>query len=73
MKKAILALSLTILAASVYAMQPSQEDLAKKRDEKLEKEFLKKSSWITDYTAAKEESKKTGKPIFAYFTRSYAN
>jgi len=28
--------------------------------------------WITDFNEAKARSKKTGKPIFAYFTRTYA-
>jgi hypothetical protein len=28
--------------------------------------------WITDFDEAKAQSQKTGKPIFAYFTRTYA-
>lgn len=28
--------------------------------------------WVTDFAAAKAESAKTGKPIFAYFTRTYS-
>ena len=28
--------------------------------------------WITDFALAKAQSKETGKPIFAYFTRTYA-
>ena len=28
--------------------------------------------WITDFDVAKAEAAKTGKPIFAYFTRTYA-
>ncbi len=28
--------------------------------------------WITDFAAAKAKAKETGKPIFAYFTRTYA-
>ena len=27
--------------------------------------------WITDYAAAKAKSNATGRPIFAYFTRTY--
>ena len=34
--------------------------------------WLEKAPWILDFDAAKAESKKSGKPIFAYFTRSYA-
>jgi hypothetical protein len=50
-----------------------QAALVKKRDEKLALEFLKKADWITDYDKARAEAKKTGKMIFAYFTRSYAH
>ena len=28
--------------------------------------------WITDFAAAKAKSKEIGKPILAYFTRTYA-
>ena len=28
--------------------------------------------WITDFDEAKAQSQKTGKPIFTYFTRTYA-
>jgi len=47
-------------------------DLEDKRDALLKEEWLKKADWITDYDKAREESKKTGKAIFGYFTRSYA-
>ena len=49
------------------------QSLEEKRDKKLASEFLKKAAWTTDYDKALEESKKSGKPIFAYFTRSYAH
>jgi len=51
----------------------TQEELIKKRDAKMSLEFLKKADWITDYDKAREEAKKSGKKIFAYFTRSYAH
>lgn len=56
-----------LLAAAAYS-----QDFEALRDKKLQEPFLAKASWITDYDKAREESKKTGKPIFAYFTRSYA-
>lgn len=28
--------------------------------------------WITDFAAAKAKARETGRPIFAYFTRTYA-
>jgi hypothetical protein len=48
------------------------QDLPALRDKKLKEPFLSKAPWVTDYDKAKEQSSKGGKPIFAYFTRSYA-
>jgi hypothetical protein len=59
------------LLALVSAAQ-AQETMEQKRDKKLQSPFLKKAPWITDYDAAMAEAKKSGKPIFAYFTRSYS-
>jgi len=56
------------LAAAARAQDTPEE----KRDRKLALPFLKKAPWITDYDKALEESRKSGKAIFAYFTRSYA-
>ena len=50
----------------------SAQSLEEKRDKKLASEFLKKAAWFTDYDKAREEAKKTGKPIFGYFTRSFS-
>ena len=58
-----------LLPATAQQPQPSLEE---KRDKKLQEPFFKKAAWFTDYDKAREESKKAGKPIFAYFTRSYA-
>lgn len=57
------------LLCLIAAQDGSPEDLFKI---KLRSEFLGKAPWITDYDQARRESVKTGKPIFAYFTRSYA-
>lgn len=70
MKHALLALAFAFAAARAPAQSP--EDFAKLRDEKLKKPFLTKASWFTDYDKARAESKQSGKPIFAYFTRSYS-
>jgi hypothetical protein len=48
------------------------ESLEQKLEKTLKEPFFQKAPWITDYDKAREESKKRGKPIFAYFTRSYA-
>ena len=54
------------------AAAASAQSLEEKRNKKLASEFLKKAVWFTDYDKAREESKKTGKPIFGYFTRSFS-
>lgn len=59
----------TLLA---WLAQPSQEQLKERKEKKLQAAFLTRAPWLTDYDRAREESKKTGKPIFAYFTRSYS-
>ena len=64
-----------MLAAVVIAAIGSSafgQSLEEKRDKKLASEFLKKAAWITDYDKAREEAKKSSKPIFGYFTRSYS-
>lgn len=66
-------IALAIFAASAAAQAPDQETMKKNLEKKLAAEFLKNAPWILDYDQAKAESKKSGKPIFAYFTRSYAN
>ncbi len=50
----------------------TQEDFAKRRDAKLQSAFLRNADWTTDYDVARRKSAKSGKLIFAYFTRSYA-
>ncbi len=64
---------LALLVAASTARAQDQEQMKKNLEHKLEQEFLKNASWITDFDKAKEEAKKTKKLIFAYFTRSYAN
>lgn len=58
----------------VPATRPSsiltQEQLQQKLDAKLASEFFTKAPWTTDYDAARAEAKKTGKLMFAYFTKS---
>ena len=57
----VLALAATTLA----------QDLESNLKEKLGKEFMRNAAWNIDYDIAKAKAKETGKPIFAYFTRSY--
>lgn len=68
MKHFSLAAALTLALGSAAFAQSLEE----KRDKKLASEFLKKAAWFTDYDKAREESKKSGKAIFGYFTRSFS-
>lgn len=66
-------LLLAILAPRAVAQQPSsEEELIKKREAKLQEDWIKANPWTTDYDEARAQAKETGKMIFAYFTRSYA-
>ena len=64
---------LPALLALAATAQQNQDALIQKRDAKLKAAFLGKAAWITDFDKARETAKKSGRPIFAYFTRSYAN
>lgn len=44
--------------------------LVQNKQKKLAEPFVSKAAWTTDYDHARAEARKTGKPIFAYFTRS---
>ena len=67
-KHAALAAALVVALGSAAFGQSLEE----KKEKKLASPFLKKAAWLTDYDKALEESKKTGQPIFGYFSRSYA-
>ncbi len=60
--------AIALLAASSVARAQSLEASL---EDKLKQPFLAKAAWLTDYDKAREEAKKTGKPIFTYFTRSF--
>jgi hypothetical protein len=63
-----LAAAAVLLSGASAMAQSLEENLQKK----LKEPFLTKAPWVTDYEKAKAESQKTGKAIFAYFTRSYS-
>ena len=60
------------LALAVMASVAQAQSMEEKREKKLKSPFLSKAGWLTDFDQAKEQAKKSGHPIFAYFTRSYA-
>ena len=59
---------LVLLLSSTAWAQSNEEKLEKK----LKEPWLVEGGWITDFDKAQEEAKKSGKLIFAYFSRSYA-
>ena len=65
--------SLATFVLAGLSTASAQDAMQEKLEKKLQSPFLSKAAWITDYDKAREESKKSGKLIFAYFTRSYAN
>ena len=64
----------TALAVTLGAPAQSSdlEALIEKRDAKLAGEWRSQAQWVVDFDQAREQSKKSGEIIFAYFTRSYA-
>ena len=62
--------SLIALALTASAAAQSQAELVKARDGKLQLPFLKQVDWTRDFDEAKQRATKTGRWIFAYFTRS---
>jgi hypothetical protein len=60
------------IALGLASRAAAQDELEEARDKKLKSEFLTKAAWITDFKKAREESRKSGRPIFGYFTRSYS-
>lgn len=64
--------AVALAAAAAICAVAAAQSLEERRDKKLREPWLRKASWITDYDKALEESRKSGKPIFAYFTRSYS-
>lgn len=57
-----------LLAVAAIAGADDQENY----DKKLKEPFLKNAPWVIDYDQARADAKKSGLPIFAYFTRSYS-
>ncbi|MCC6737554.1 MAG: hypothetical protein IT452_00800 [Planctomycetia bacterium] len=64
--------ALALFLAPALVLAGPQEDLKKKRDAKYAEPWVTKFPWVTSYAKAKEQAKKDGKLIFAYFSRSYS-
>ena len=66
--------SVILLAALAFGAAPAlaQTDLEQKRDAKLAEAWFRANDWTNDYDAARKRARESGKLIFAYFSRSYA-
>lgn len=75
-RAALAAAAAGILAAAFAVPAPAQdgaqEAFRKKYEDKVGEAWFKDYGWTDDYEAARASAKKDGKPIFAYFTRSYS-
>jgi hypothetical protein len=62
---------LLLLALLLPATDLCGQELEERKAAALDKPFVHAARWLTDFTTAKAEAKRTKKPIFAYFSRSY--
>ncbi len=77
MKGAVLAVAAAGILAAAFATPASgqesdQEAMRKNYEEKIAEAWFKDGGWTDDYDAARAKAKETGKPILAYFSRSYS-
>ena len=73
MPKTHFLLLLTTLAPGLAAQKTfDQEEMKTRYEAMLASGWYTGAGWTTDFAAAKARAKKLSKPIFAYFTRSYA-
>ena len=77
MKGTFLAVAAAGFLAAAFATPASAQDaqkeaMQKKYEEKIAEAWFKDGGWTDDYDAALAKSKETGKPILAYFSRSYS-
>lgn len=49
-----------------------QADLKAKLEKKVKAKFVETGGWLLDYQEARRQAEKQGKPIFVYFTRTFA-
>ena len=66
--RCIVALPLILAATTIAGAQSLEE----KYQKKLQLPFAKKIAWIHSLEEAQRMARESGKPIFAYFTRSYS-
>ena len=64
--------AMTLSSSGGSRKPPTQTELKQRLTKKLAGPWLSNVAWNYDYAKALQESKTNGKPLFAYFTRSYA-
>ncbi len=78
MKPTMTALALGVLGlgllmpATAQQTGPDVAELQKRYQEKVSKDWLTKADWSLDLEDSLARAKKEGKPVLAYFTRSYS-
>ena len=69
----LLTLVLSLTGSSLAAQRSYDQDKMKANFAAMQTHsWFTGGSWITDLETAKAKAKASGKPIFAYFTRTYA-
>ena len=71
MSKTLILISTFMLLAFTGA-DDQQADLKAKLDKKVKEKFVETGGWLLDYQEARRQAEKQGKPIFVYFTRTFA-
>ncbi len=66
------AAALVLTGAASAALAQDGASFEAKLAAKKGEAWFTSSPWTDDYDAARAQAKETGKPILAYFTRSYA-
>ena len=69
-RKAVRAMTMGLAGGS--RKPPTQDELKQRLTKKLAGPWIQNAAWKLGYEDALQESKASGKQLFAYFTRSYA-
>ena len=64
--------ALLLLAAPLAARAVPPDELIARFEKKVAEPWFVTGGWTADYDIARARAKETGRPILAYFTRSYA-
>ena len=64
--------ALLLLAAPLAARAVPPDEMTARFEKKIAEPWFATGGWTADYDVARARAKETGRPILAYFTRSYA-